>query len=120
MAKTKSNKEPGVVQRLTQVVWAMEQRMNALEASMFDFAIRQRAMEELMTLRKLMTEADFNTTCERMIEEIKEMQEHARSTDGPPDRGTESDDSGSSGPGPSLVAPASGMASGEHADPISL
>lgn len=105
-------------QRLTQVVWHMEQRMNALEASMFDFATRQRAMEELMTLRKLMTPDDFNATCQRTVDEIKEMQADARLTDGPSGGESGPHDSRGASAGPGLVAATPGVASDHDADAL--
>ncbi len=107
-------------QRLTQVLWHMEQRMNALEASMFDFAVRQRAMEELMTLRKLMSPEDFNATCQRMVDEIKEMQADARSTDGPSGGEPGPDDSGGTSARPGLVAATPRVASDSDADAVRL
>ncbi len=112
MAKSKKP----ALQSLTEVVWTMHQRVQALEASMFDFAIRQRAMEELMTLRKLMNVQDFNATCDRMIEEIKEMQADAAQTaDGCEPA---SDDSGITPASDPVVATAPGMAGDQ--DPDSL
>ena len=113
MAKTKHKLD---VERMAQIVWDMHQRMNALEASMFDFAIRERALEELMIQRKLMQPDAFNATCQRMIDEIKEMQADAAN---PVGRGP-SDDAAAGDPESErgLVESAPGLGSGDHADPV--
>ncbi len=105
------------LQRLIEVQWNMHERLNAIEASVFDFAIRQRAMEELMTLRKLMKPEDFNATCQRMIDEIKEMQTDAEPVgrDAPNDAAA-----GDADGGPAVVDAPSVVARGDDADPVSL
>ncbi len=115
MAKTPRKME---IERIASMLWDMHQRMGALEASMFDFAVRQRAMEELMTMRRLMNPAEFNATCERMIEEIKEMQAHAAQT--PDGRQPAPDGARREPSSDAVVATAPRVAGDQDAHPVSV
>lgn len=115
MAKTPRKME---TERIASLLWEMHQRLGALEASMFDFAVRQRAMEELMTSRKLMNPAEFNATCERMMEEIKEMQAHAAQA--PDGRQSASDSPRREPAGHAVVATAPRLAGDQDTHPLSV
>lgn len=109
MGKTKSP--------VGQTLRAFEYRLLNMEASMYAFAVRQRALEELMEERKLMAEDAFNARCEALAAADRRMMEEARDASAGRDPG---DAAGGDAPGPRLVGAAPTVAGGDDPQRVSV